>query len=181
LELEIILEKVGLLFFSNSFFYPQGMDCDGLAGSRQVIDKCGICGGDNSACEIIAGIFRPTVLSVGYHKIIEIPKGAANINITEMVKSRNYIALRNQLGESIINGNWAIDRPGTFSAAGTVFVYKRPNEISSKAGESITAEGPTKEVPTQEENPTCGGVHVCHSSVITGCNLTRPVIFILGN
>ncbi|XP_051785872.1 thrombospondin type-1 domain-containing protein 4 [Erpetoichthys calabaricus] len=124
----------------------EGMDCDGLAGSRQVIDKCGICGGDNSACEIIAGIFRPTVLSVGYHKIIEIPKGAANINITEMVKSRNYIALRNQLGESIINGNWAIDRPGTFSAAGTVFVYKRPNEISSKAGESITAEGPTKEV-----------------------------------
>lgn len=30
-------------------------------------------------------------MSVGYHKILEIPEGATQINVTEMTKSRNYL------------------------------------------------------------------------------------------
>ncbi|MBN3310281.1 THSD4 protein, partial [Amia calva] len=111
-----------------------------------LMDKCGICFGDNSACEVVTGTFTRSILSVGYHKILEIPKGATEIKIKEMVKSTNYLAIRDQHGEAVINGNWAIDRPGQFLAAGTTFTYKRPNEIRSKAGESITAQGPTNEV-----------------------------------
>lgn len=55
-------------------------------------------------------------------------------------------ALRSRSGRSIINGNWAIDRPGRYEGAGTMFTYRRPNEISSTAGESFLAEGPTNEV-----------------------------------
>ncbi|XP_041074821.1 thrombospondin type-1 domain-containing protein 4-like [Polyodon spathula] len=124
----------------------EDVGCDDLLGSKTVVDKCGICGGDNSACEVITGTFKHSILSVGYHKILEIPKGATKINITEMVKSKNYLALRNHLGEPVINGNWAIDRPGIFAAAGTTVTYRRPNEIRTKAGESIIAEGPTSEV-----------------------------------
>ncbi len=55
-------------------------------------------------------------------------------------------ALRSRSGRSIINGNWAIDRPGKYEGGGTMFTYRRPNEISSTAGESFLAEGPTNEI-----------------------------------
>ncbi|XP_044197914.1 thrombospondin type-1 domain-containing protein 4 [Thunnus albacares] len=92
--------------------------------------------------EVVKGNFSRTFLRVGYHKIAEIPAGACNISIQETIKSRNYLALQTQSGVSIINGNWVIDRPGIFTAVGTQFTYRRPNEIRSRIGESITAPGP---------------------------------------
>uniref|UniRef100_UPI00398E58D2 thrombospondin type-1 domain-containing protein 4-like n=1 Tax=Pristiophorus japonicus TaxID=55135 RepID=UPI00398E58D2 len=132
--------------------------CDGTLGSASRPDKCGVCGGDGSSCELVFGTFEDTQVNVGYHKIIEIPSGAININVTEMARSRNYLALRSRSGRSIINGNWAIDRPGKYEAAGTMFMYKRPTETS---GESFYAEGPTTEsldvyIIFQQENP---GIH----------------------
>ncbi|XP_062861084.1 thrombospondin type-1 domain-containing protein 4-like [Trichomycterus rosablanca] len=135
--------------------------CDELLGSMKVLDKCGVCGGDNTACRLVSGLFHHSLSKVGYHKIVEIPEGAIKINVTEMVKSQNYLALRSRSGHSIINGNWAIDRPGKYEGGGTMFTYRRPNEISSTAGESFLAEGPTNEVLDvymiyQQPNP---GVH----------------------
>ncbi|KAK6324418.1 hypothetical protein J4Q44_G00037600 [Coregonus suidteri] len=95
--------------------------------------------------EVVSGTFSRPVLSVGYHKILEIPAGATNIRIQESVKTRNYLALQTRSGVSIINGNWVIDRPGLIVAVGTRLTYRRPNEIRSRTGESITAPGPTKE------------------------------------
>ncbi|XP_043934504.1 thrombospondin type-1 domain-containing protein 4 [Protopterus annectens] len=124
----------------------KSIGCDNLIGSDKVTDKCGICGGDNTACKVVSGVFKHPFSNIGYHKIVEIPKGATKINITEMLKSKNYLALRSRSGRSIINGNWAIDRPGKYEGGGTMFTYKRPNEISSTAGESFTADGPTSEI-----------------------------------
>ncbi|XP_059188310.1 thrombospondin type-1 domain-containing protein 4 [Centropristis striata] len=95
--------------------------------------------------QVVKGNFSRTFLRVGYHKIAEIPAGARNISVRETIKSRNYLALRSQSGISIINGNWAIDRPGIFIAVGTMLTYQRPNEIRSRNGESITAPGPLAE------------------------------------
>uniref|UniRef100_A0AAX7T0L4 PLAC domain-containing protein n=1 Tax=Astatotilapia calliptera TaxID=8154 RepID=A0AAX7T0L4_ASTCA len=122
------------------------LGCDEYLGSGRVVDKCGVCGGDNSTCRLVSGVFKHSLSKIGYHKIVEIPEGATKINVTEMVKSRNYLALRSRSGRSIINGNWAIDRPGKYEGAGTMFTYRRPNEISSTAGESFLAEGPTNEI-----------------------------------
>ncbi|XP_029000777.1 thrombospondin type-1 domain-containing protein 4 [Betta splendens] len=94
---------------------------------------------------LVRGNFSLTFLRVGYHKIAEIPAAARNIKIQETIKSRNYLALQTQTGVSIINGNWVIDRPGIFAAAGTQLTYRRPNEIRSRKGESITAPGPLAE------------------------------------
>ncbi|XP_067878729.1 thrombospondin type-1 domain-containing protein 4-like isoform X2 [Heterodontus francisci] len=132
--------------------------CDGMLGSAARPDKCGVCGGDGSSCELVFGMFEDSHVNVGYHKIIEIPTGATKINVTEMARSRNYLALRSRSGRSIINGNWAIDRAGKYEAAGTMFMYKRPTETS---GESFYAEGPTTEsldvyMIFQQENP---GIH----------------------
>ncbi|XP_036407785.1 thrombospondin type-1 domain-containing protein 4-like [Megalops cyprinoides] len=107
------------------------------------VDACGVCEGDGSSCEVVSGTFSRSTLSVGYHKILEIPVGAKNIKIQELTKSRNYLAILTRDGESVISGSWAIDRPGVFFAAGTQLTYRRPNEIRSRAGESIAAPGPT--------------------------------------
>ncbi|XP_034436976.1 thrombospondin type-1 domain-containing protein 4-like isoform X1 [Hippoglossus hippoglossus] len=137
------------------------LGCDDYLGSGRVMDRCGVCGGDNSSCRLVSGVFKHSLTKVGYHKIVEIPEGATKINVTEMVKSRNYLALRSRSGRSIINGNWAIDRPGKYEGGGTMFTYRRPNEIRSTAGESFLAEGPTNEILDvymifQQPNP---GVH----------------------
>ncbi|KAJ8398550.1 hypothetical protein AAFF_G00420780 [Aldrovandia affinis] len=124
----------------------QSLGCDEYLGSGKVLDKCGVCGGDNTSCTVVTGIFKHSLTKVGYHKIVEIPEGATKINVTEMIKSRNYLALRSRSGRSIINGNWAIDRPGKYEGVGTMFTYRRPNEISNTAGESFMAEGPTNEI-----------------------------------
>ncbi|KAM9423451.1 thrombospondin type-1 domain-containing protein 4 isoform 2-T2 [Salvelinus alpinus] len=125
----------------------QSLGCDEYLGSGKVMDKCGVCGGDNTACKLVSGLFQQHSLNkVGYHKIVEIPEGATKINVTETVKSRNYLALKSRSGRSIINGNWAIDRPGKYEGVGTMFTYRRPNEVTSTAGESFLAEGPTNEI-----------------------------------
>ncbi|TWW59375.1 Thrombospondin type-1 domain-containing protein 4 [Takifugu flavidus] len=95
--------------------------------------------------QVVRGNFSRLFLRIGYHKISEIPAGARNIHIQETKKSRNYLALVTKTGASIINGNWVIDRPGMFVAAGTQLMYLRPNEIRSRRGESITAPGPLTE------------------------------------
>ncbi|XP_078390291.1 thrombospondin type-1 domain-containing protein 4-like [Cetorhinus maximus] len=129
-----------------------------MLGSAAQPDKCGVCGGDGSSCQRVFGMFEDSQVNVGYQKIIEIPVGATKINVTEVARSRNYLALRSRSGRSIINGNWAIDRPGKYEAAGTTFMYKRPTETS---GESFYAEGPTTEslvvyMIFQQDNP---GIH----------------------
>ncbi|XP_066491971.1 thrombospondin type-1 domain-containing protein 4 isoform X1 [Tiliqua scincoides] len=154
----------------------KSIGCDDFLGSDKVVDKCGICGGDNTACKVISGVFKHTLTNLGYHKIVEIPEGATKINITEMSKSNNYLALRSRSGRSIINGNWAIDRPGRYEGGGTMFTYKRPNEISSTAGESFLADGPTNEVLDvymihQQPNP---GIH--YEYIIPGPNVISPQV-----
>ncbi|XP_018593821.1 thrombospondin type-1 domain-containing protein 4 [Scleropages formosus] len=118
----------------------EAIGCEG-----QQVDICGVCAGDGSSCEVVSGTFSRSILSMGYHRILEIPIGAQELKIQETVKSRNYLAIRTSTGESVINGNWVIDRPGIFYAAGTTLTYRRPNEIRSKTGESITAPGPTQQ------------------------------------
>ncbi|XP_048825269.1 thrombospondin type-1 domain-containing protein 4-like isoform X1 [Brienomyrus brachyistius] len=139
----------------------QSLGCDGFLGSGKLMDTCGVCGGDNTTCRLVSGIFKHSMIKMGYHKIVEIPEGATKINVTEMIKSRNYLALRSRSGRSIVNGQWAIDRPGKYEGVGTMFTYRRPNEISSTAGESLLAEGPTNEILDvymiyQQPNP---GIH----------------------
>ncbi|XP_012867367.1 PREDICTED: thrombospondin type-1 domain-containing protein 4 [Dipodomys ordii] len=152
----------------------KSVGCDDYLGSHKVMDKCGVCGGDNTGCQVVSGVFNHALTSLGYHRVVEIPQGATKINVTEMHKSNNYLALRSRSGRSIINGNWAIDRPGRYEGGGTMFTYKRPNEISSTAGESFLAEGPTNEILDvymihQQPNP---GVR--YEYVIMGTNALSP-------
>ncbi|KAJ6652413.1 hypothetical protein lerEdw1_011531 [Lerista edwardsae] len=131
--------------------------CDGILGSNRTLDSCGVCGGDHTACKLVVGNFSETDVPIGYHRILEIPAGATRIRVEEMTRSPNYLALRSHGGKSIINGNWAVNPPGRYEAAGTVFVYSRPGS-ERREGESLAAEGPTTEpidvyMIFQQDNP----------------------------
>uniref|UniRef100_A0A671XCC4 Thrombospondin type 1 domain containing 4 n=1 Tax=Sparus aurata TaxID=8175 RepID=A0A671XCC4_SPAAU len=162
------------------------LGCDEYLGSGKVMDKCGLCGGDNTSCRLVSGVFKHSLSKIGYHKIVEIPEGATKINVTEMVKSRNYLALRSRSGRSIINGNWAIDRPGKYEGGGTMFTYRRPNEIRSTAGESFLAEGPTNEILDvymifQQPNPGVHYEYVLPSEKPAGPQQEDPETIPMGN
>ncbi|XP_066465335.1 ADAMTS-like protein 4 isoform X1 [Eleutherodactylus coqui] len=131
--------------------------CDGVLGSNSTLDTCGVCGGNGSTCKFITGTFKDTNIPIGYHKILEIPKGATQISVRELTWSPNYLALRNRSGKSIINGNWAVDPPGKYEAGSTVFTYTQPGR-EEQEGESFTAPGPTSEalhvyMIFQQDNP----------------------------
>ncbi|XP_036690144.1 ADAMTS-like protein 4 isoform X2 [Balaenoptera musculus] len=131
--------------------------CDGILGSGRRPDGCGVCGGDDSTCRLVSGNLTDRGGPLGYQKILLIPAGASRLRIAQLRPSSNYLALRGPGGRSIINGNWAVDPPGSYAAGGTVFRYSRPPREEG-VGESLSAEGPTTQpvdvyMIFQEENP----------------------------
>ncbi|XP_057356682.1 ADAMTS-like protein 4 isoform X8 [Manis pentadactyla] len=131
--------------------------CDGILGSGRHPDGCGVCGGDDSTCRLISGNVTDRGGPLGYQKILLIPAGASRLQIAQHRPSSNYLALRGPGGRSIINGNWAVDPPGSYVADGTIFRYNRPPREEG-TGESMSAEGPTTRpvdvyMIFQEENP----------------------------
>uniref|UniRef100_A0A6I8NXW8 ADAMTS like 4 n=1 Tax=Ornithorhynchus anatinus TaxID=9258 RepID=A0A6I8NXW8_ORNAN len=116
--------------------------CDGLLGSERRPDTCGVCGGDGSSCRLVSGNLTEPGQPLGYQKLLTVPSGATRLRLAQLRHTNNYLALRGPGGKSIINGNWAVDPPGSYPAGGTVFRYQRPPREDG-AGESLTAEGPT--------------------------------------
>lgn len=122
-----------------------------MIGSDKRLDRCGVCGGNGSSCHVISGIFTRTRLPAGYNRVTLVPRGACNINVTEMVVSPNYLAIRLADGPYIVNGDRdSIGVSGEFVGAGTVFSYRRAMPPAGQEGdlvdqpavETILAPGP---------------------------------------
>ncbi|XP_059152911.1 thrombospondin type-1 domain-containing protein 4-like isoform X2 [Physella acuta] len=115
--------------------------CDGILESSARPDVCGVCNGDGSTCRLTHGIFTRTNLpGRGYHHVTTIPAGARSINITELARSRNHIALATSSGY-FLNGEMKLQREGTVQGAGTSFLYGRGSGTWC-LGECLTADGP---------------------------------------
>ncbi|EDO30665.1 predicted protein, partial [Nematostella vectensis] len=79
---------------------------------------------------------------LGYNPVITIPSGSTNINITEMRRSKNYLAIKSHESDKyFLNGNWVIDLPRGYRIAGTKFYYKRPKR-NQKFNEAVISKGP---------------------------------------
>ncbi|XP_026544411.1 ADAMTS-like protein 5 [Notechis scutatus] len=116
--------------------------CDGILGSEALADACGVCGGRNESCVFVQEAFRATIPAsgfLGYRNVTQIPAGARQIRA--MDNSRNYLALMEANQHYILNGEWAVDEPGTFEAAGTQWHYSR----TADGHETLEAAGPTSE------------------------------------
>ncbi|KAG5262200.1 hypothetical protein AALO_G00293320 [Alosa alosa] len=127
--------------------------CDNILGSDAKEDRCRVCGGDGSTCEMTEGLFNSSLPRGGYMEVVQIPRGSVHIEIREVAISKNYIALKSEGDDYYINGAWTIDWPRKFDIAGTAFHYKRPADEP----ESLEALGATTEtlvvmVLLQEQN-----------------------------
>jgi len=118
--------------------------CDKQLGSTKKEDKCGVCGGDGTTCNIVHGIYDNDNLKTGYNDLLTIPAGARNIKIEEIVPTSNYIGIRSIKGNYYLNGNWKIEFSRPIKFAGTVFNYVRKTSGQNGA-ESLTSIGPINE------------------------------------
>lgn len=118
--------------------------CDNQLGSTKQADECGVCGGDETSCNIISGIYDNNNLRTGYNDLFTIPAGARNIKIKEIVPTSNYLAIRSIKGNYHLNGNWKIEFSRPLKFAGTVFNYVRKSN-SHETDESLTSVGPINE------------------------------------
>ncbi|CAH1779016.1 unnamed protein product [Owenia fusiformis] len=115
--------------------------CDNVVKSKAVIDRCGVCGGNGTDCDIINGTFTDQPKQYDYHEIVKIPKGARSLKISETKISPNYLAIKNDHGAYYLTGHWRVTWPGKFMFAGAKFEYKRPH----KQPEMIKSPGPIDE------------------------------------
>ncbi|VVC98006.1 unnamed protein product [Leptidea sinapis] len=86
---------------------------------------------------LVSGLFSRPRLPLGYSYVTTVPNGACRLNVTEIVSSENYIALRVLNGSYIVNGDFAVSAPGSYEAAGARFIYSRSGGL-----DSIFAMGP---------------------------------------
>ncbi|XP_014365887.2 thrombospondin type-1 domain-containing protein 4 isoform X2 [Papilio machaon] len=74
---------------------------------------------------LVSGLFTRPRLPLGYSHVATVPRGACRLNVSEILPSDNYIALRVTNGSYIVNGDFAVSAPGTYEAAGARFLYSR--------------------------------------------------------
>ncbi|XP_018011351.2 A disintegrin and metalloproteinase with thrombospondin motifs 20, partial [Hyalella azteca] len=91
----------------------RGAGCDYVLNSTARDDYCGVCGGDNSTCQLTTGGLQES-RSWGYSDVTIIPEGAARVEITQRAfhdkaDDDNYLALVDlETGEYLLNGHWIV-------------------------------------------------------------------------
>uniref|UniRef100_A0A6B2E840 Putativedisintegrin and metalloproteinase with thrombospondin motifs 9 n=1 Tax=Phlebotomus kandelakii TaxID=1109342 RepID=A0A6B2E840_9DIPT len=115
----------------NGICRPAG--CDNVLYSSAVLDKCGVCNGQNDTCEDVFGSLSHQHFSEDisnrstfYYRVTMIPKGSTNIEITQpgYGDDHNYIALMDDQGNYLLNGeNLITQYPKVFAYAGVTFDY----------------------------------------------------------
>lgn len=127
--------------------------CDYGIDSNAVEDRCGVCLGDGTSCEMVYKSFDEED-GFGYVDVGVIPVGARDILVKEVEEAGNFLALRSlESDEHFLNGNYIIQWNGEYQAGGTTFYYERSGNM-----ENLTAPGPVKEpvmlqLLFQERNP----------------------------
>ncbi|XP_058511803.1 A disintegrin and metalloproteinase with thrombospondin motifs 20 isoform X2 [Ochotona princeps] len=110
--------------------------CDHVLNSKTKRDKCGVCGGDNSSCRTISGVFNNA--RYGYNDIVKIPMGATNVEILQhshsgAAEDDNYLALSDVQGNFLLNGNFVVTMAKTeINVEGTVFEYSGSNNPTER-------------------------------------------------
>ncbi|XP_015414045.1 PREDICTED: A disintegrin and metalloproteinase with thrombospondin motifs 20 [Myotis davidii] len=110
--------------------------CDHVLNSKARRDKCGVCGGDNSSCRTMSGVFNSA--HYGYNVVVKIPAGATNIDILQHSYSGtpaddNYLALSDTQGNFLLNGNFVVSMAKKeIHVQGAIFEYSGSNSSTER-------------------------------------------------
>uniref|UniRef100_A0A4X2LBC1 ADAM metallopeptidase with thrombospondin type 1 motif 14 n=1 Tax=Vombatus ursinus TaxID=29139 RepID=A0A4X2LBC1_VOMUR len=122
--------------------------CDKEVGSMKQDDKCGVCGGDNSHCRTVKGTLAKSPKQPGSLKLFHIPAGARHIQIEELEKEPQTIAVKNEAtGNFILNPKGKDTENRTFIEMGLEWEY---SVEASK--EALKTSGPLPEVVSQGDS-----------------------------
>ncbi|XP_054159564.1 A disintegrin and metalloproteinase with thrombospondin motifs 7-like [Oppia nitens] len=102
----------------------RSVSCDWNFDSESQEDRCGICGGDSTQCLTIKGNFNQTK-GFGYIQILYLPEGVSNLKVEKLYADDNYLAVMDNKGEYILNGDFMIDWTGEYSLYDTTVYYDR--------------------------------------------------------
>lgn len=122
---ECIKRELSNIHFIFQLIIFQTIGCDGIVGSEKRPDACGVCGGSNSTCQIVSGIFTEPQLPAGYNLVAQLPKGACHVNITEFKPSRNYLGTfkNSTLSSVCLSGSINSDILAIIMTASRCFVF----------------------------------------------------------
>uniref|UniRef100_A0A669B702 ADAM metallopeptidase with thrombospondin type 1 motif, 2 n=1 Tax=Oreochromis niloticus TaxID=8128 RepID=A0A669B702_ORENI len=67
--------------------------CDGVVGSSEQEDNCGVCGGDNSSCKIFKDTITRNAKKQGFLKVLEIPRGTRHLLIQELKATSHTLGI----------------------------------------------------------------------------------------
>ena len=100
-----------------------------ILGSPVEEDECGICGGDGSKCKQRFRAFkRRSSNKIGHAKVMILPAGSRNIEISFQSKANVSLALKERQTNLLVHqghqGRSSVNR-STFVTEGTKFTYKR--------------------------------------------------------
>ncbi|XP_011638935.1 A disintegrin and metalloproteinase with thrombospondin motifs 20 isoform X3 [Pogonomyrmex barbatus] len=114
--------------------------CDHVLNSTAELDTCGVCSGDNSTCQRIAGAYNTSVY--GYTRVAKIPAGSSYIDIKQYGwlgshNDSNYLALRiGENGEYILNGNFMVMHRKVIVHPDVTIEYSGPESVVERLNSS---------------------------------------------
>ncbi|KAG7467569.1 hypothetical protein MATL_G00155150 [Megalops atlanticus] len=85
--------------------------CDRVIGSNRRFDKCGVCGGNSSACKKVSGSLDRA--KPGYQDVVTIPAGATHLDVKQRAaggsrQDNSYLAIQRQDGSYLLNGEYRL-------------------------------------------------------------------------
>lgn len=114
--------------------------CDHILGSNKQPDSCGVCGGDNTTCRVVAGRFNQVQVNYGYNSVTLLPPNTTNVDIRQLGLStddNNYLALRGEDGNYILNGDFVVSMfRKTIQYGGTTIEYSGSNTAIERVNAS---------------------------------------------
>ncbi|XP_026741439.1 A disintegrin and metalloproteinase with thrombospondin motifs 12 [Trichoplusia ni] len=103
--------------------------CDWIVGSETEEDKCGVCGGNGSACKTVQGIYsKDTTRQSEFSEVAIIPAGSRNVKIQEKVNPGNYIFIRSEKSKKMYPSGARNATLSEYFVAGTQAIYERDRD-----------------------------------------------------
>ncbi|XP_048588215.1 A disintegrin and metalloproteinase with thrombospondin motifs 20 [Nematostella vectensis] len=113
--------------------------CDGVLGSGQHVDRCGVCNGDSSTCSVVTGSASCTTTGGFPYEcnLFDLPPGATHAHVGKTEADITILGLKNTAGRFLISvPSWS----KTIHAAGTRISYKKESYLYK---DMLDIDGPT--------------------------------------
>ncbi|XP_048087726.1 A disintegrin and metalloproteinase with thrombospondin motifs 2-like isoform X2 [Alosa alosa] len=114
--------------------------CDGVVGSMQQEDNCGVCGGDSSSCHVRKDNVTHYPKKPGYLRVLEIPRGARHLLVQIPKGAPHALVVKNKAnGQFFLNADRKFPEFTSVIEKGVEWEYEK-----DKDKETLQTTGPLR-------------------------------------